>query len=76
MKTIEQRIAEYREKLEKQEESKKNERTPLNALISPLLDEIAKASPAIKRELAPVVGRLQAFVEGRAYFTRNKGAKA
>lgn len=73
--TIEEKIARYTAKLEEKEKAKNEERADIIKACQDLIDAIAIAPASAKRELAPVLGRLTAFVKGEKYFTRNKGAK-
>ena len=74
--TIQEKIAVYAAKLEKQEQDKKAAAASVyeaaNAFIT-AYDTCPVAS--VKRELATVYGRLTAFVKGEKYAPKGKGVK-
>lgn len=70
---IEKRLAEYKAKLLAEEAKKANERAPYIDAAKAFLDAVNGIKGETARELAPVVGRLNAFIKGEKYFTRDKG---
>ena len=72
---IEKRLAEYKAKLLAEQAKKANERAPYIEAAKIFLDAVKDAKGETARELAPVVGRLNAFINGEKYFTRNRGGK-
>lgn len=72
---IEKRLAEYKAKLLAEEAKKANERASYIEAAKTFLDAVKDIKGETARELAPVVGRLKAFINGEKYFTRNKGGK-
>lgn len=76
MENIEKKIAEYARKLREKAEAEKATRAPIVEAANALLAAIADCPVgSIKRELSPVVRRLEAFNEGRAYCTRERSGK-
>lgn len=70
---IEKRLAEYKAKLLAGEAKKAKERAPYIEAARAFLDAVKDVKGATAQELTPVVGRLNAFIKGEKYFTRNKG---
>lgn len=76
MDNIEKKIEEYARKLREKAEAEMATRAPIVEAANALLEAIdACTVGSIKRELVPVVGRLKAFNEGRAYCTRERSGK-
>lgn len=70
---IEKKLAEYKAKLLAGQAKKEKERAPYIAAARVFLDAVKDAKGATAKELEPVVGRLNAFIKGEKYFTRDKG---
>ncbi len=77
MMTIDEKIAAYKAKLEKQVQDQKLAAAPVYEAANAFITAYENCSVAgIKRETKTVYGRLKAFVNGVKYAPTGKGDKA